>query len=779
MSVKRHIFVHPRQVGFRLSDIKLEGASEEDLRRFSTESGTGLSIEELKRVTDYFRSKGRDPTDVEIQALGQAWSEHCCYKSSKVFLREHLLGIETPDLIDRGDAGVMRFDEHHAYALRIESHNHPSAVEPYGGAATGIGGIVRDVLCMGAQPVALADPLFFGRLDIPNDALPAGVKHPVYLMRGVVSGISDYGNRIGIPTVAGGVWFDNSYIGNCIVNVGCVGIAPIDRLCRNRAGSVGEILVLVGGRTGRDGIHGVTFASAVLNEGSEEGSRSAVQLGDPITKEPLIHACLEAVEKGLVRGMKDLGGGGLSCVVGEMVHSAGHGAVVHLDRVPLKEEGLAPWEIWISESQERMMLSVQKENIEALMSLFALYDVSATQIGEVISEPVVRVFYKGVNVLELDLDFYTRGPEYCRQIAEAEPSTSIEGFMPPEPEDYTSTFLQLIGEMNTTSREWVVRRYDQEVRGATVLKPFHGISGHATHGDAAVLKPLEDSFMGLAITVASNPWRAALSPYDGGAGIVDEVCRGLAAVGAMPHALTDCLNFGSPENPEVLWGFKEVVRGIGDVARALSLPIPSGNVSFYNEWGSTPIHPTPVVMGCGISADIRKCVTADLKSQGNPIYLLGPKEDRMGASLYYRLRGGQDAVPQVNIEPLSACVGGLVSAIQAGYVAACHDLSDGGIAAALAEMCIGGQVGAEIDLSSLGGSRADLKLFCEGNTRWLVEARKEKEEELRTLLARVPLTRIGEVRGTHLTVMNGKELLSLDVKEVERTWREPLWRLLG
>lgn len=776
--MKKHIFVHPRQVGFRLSDIKLDGASEEDMKRFSIESGTVLTPEELKRVMDYFKSKGRNPTDVEIQALGQAWSEHCCYKSSKVFLREYVFGIDTPDVIDRGDAGVMRFDEKHAYALRIESHNHPSAVEPYGGAATGIGGIVRDVLCMGAQPVALVDPLFFGRLDHPHDAIPPGVKHPVYLMRGVVLGISDYGNRIGIPTVAGGVWLDNGYVGNCIVNVGCVGIAPVGRLCRNRVGAAGENLVLAGGKTGRDGIHGVTFASAVLNEGSGEESRSAVQLGDPIMKEPLMHACLEAAEKGLVSGMKDLGGGGLSCVIGEMVHSASLGAVVHLDRVPLKEEGMAPWEIWISESQERMMLSVKKERLEELIALFNLYDVSATQIGEVITEQVVRVFYKGTRVLEMDLDFYTSGPEYCRQVAEV-PPLQPEVRLPSEPGDYASVFLQVLGEMNIASREWVVRLYDQEVRGSTVIKTLHGIPGHATHGDAAVLKPLEESWTGLAITVASNPWRTALEPYAGAAGIVDEVCRGLAAVGARPHSLTDCLNFGSPENPQVLWSFREAVRGIGDVSRALRLPIPSGNVSFYNEWGNASIPPTPVLLGCGISKDIRKCVTADLKSQGNSIYLLGPKEDRMGGSLYYRLTGAQDAVPQVSPELLSASVEGLVSAADGGCVVACHDVSDGGIAVALAEMCLGGQIGAEISLSHLGSARADLKLYCEGNTRWLVEVPKKREQDFKALLPQLPLTRLGEVKGKKIVVTNEKDILSLDLKEVEQVWSEPLWRLLG
>ncbi|MBI5000502.1 MAG: phosphoribosylformylglycinamidine synthase subunit PurL [Euryarchaeota archaeon] len=779
VSKKDHRFVYPRQVGFPVADLKLQGASDEELALLSKESGTGLSVDELKRIIEYFEKKGRDPTDMELQALGQAWSEHCCYKSSKVFLKEFVFGIDTPDVIDRGDAGVMSFDGEHAYALRVESHNHPSAVEPYGGAATGIGGIVRDVLCMGAQPVALVDPLFFGPLDFPQEKMPQGVKHPNYLMRGVVGGISDYGNRIGIPTISGGVWFDSDYLGNCLVNVGCVGIARKEHLLRNRVGGVGDVLVLAGGYTGRDGIHGVTFASAVLTETSESESRGAVQLGDPITKEPLIHACLEAAARGLVRGMKDLGGGGLSCVVGEIAFAAGLGALVHLERVPLKEEGLAPWEIWVSESQERMMLAVDKNRLREVLDIFQLYDVPATPIGEVVAEPVVKVLYKNINVLEMDLDFLTGGPLYCRPLAERAVPTPGGETLPKEPEDYEKALMQMLAHPNVASREWVIRLYDHEVRGSTVVKPLHGVPGHSSHGDAAVLRPVHDSWRGLAIATASDPWRTSLDPFNGGCGIIDEACRNLAAVGARPHSLTDCLNFGNPENPEVLWTFKESVRGIGKVAGDLRMPIPSGNVSFYNEYHDRAIHPTPVVLGCGIVSDARKCVTSDLKRSGDSLYLLGPAHSHMGGSLYYRLHNGEGAVPGVDTALLASCIEALVRSIEAGHVEACHDVSDGGLAVALAEMCIGGQIGAEIDITALGDARTDLKLFCEGNTRWLVEVRQDREEHLRQLCAGLPLHRIGTVRGSAVDIKDGDDIITAKVSEAEDAWKGTLWRLLG
>ncbi|HDP97336.1 MAG TPA: phosphoribosylformylglycinamidine synthase subunit PurL [Euryarchaeota archaeon] len=764
---------------FEIFQIDLFSATDDQLESLSHELGIALSLDEMKRIREHFEGKGRLPTDVELQSIGQAWSEHCCYKSSKVFLKEFITGIDNRDVLLRGDAGVMRFDDKHAYALRIESHNHPSAVEPYGGAATGIGGIIRDVLCMGAQPIALIDPLFFGPLEIKHENIPVGIKHPKYLFSGVVAGIRDYGNRVGIPTVSGGVWFDDGYVGNCLVNVGCVGIAKIEELKKNSVGGADETLILVGGRTGRDGIHGVTFASAVLTEKSDEESRGAVQLGDPIMKEPLIHAVLEANRDGLISGMKDLGGGGLSCVVGEIALSGGCGAIVDLDKVPLKESGLAPWEIWVSESQERMMLSVKEDDADKVLEIFSLYDVPATKVGHTIQERTVTLIFNGVKVFEMDLEFLTSGPEYCRPCNIDSVSSDIEEAYPEELERYDVEILDMLSSINVCSREWVIRQYDHEVRGGTVIKPLQGLPGHSTHGDAAVLKPVEDSAKGLALSVSSNPYAVAIDPYRGSMMIIDEVCRNLASVGARPHSLTDCLNFGNPEKPEVLGMFREAVRGIGEAAAHLDLPIPSGNVSFYNEAPTGTVLPTPVVLGCGIVEDICRCITSDLKREGSDIYLIGRTQDAMAGTQYFMRNNGRSAkVPEVDLEVLSQSINFLIDNIEKDKILSCHDISEGGIATALCEMAVGGSMGAEIDLSTFDiGLRSDVKLFSESPTRWLVEVEHGTKLEPP---AGVELTKIGSVGESSVMIYDGEEILfEQTVAEIECRWSMKLWEIMG
>jgi len=469
-----------RPLPFPLTDVDILSADDEELMAMSRDMGLSMSLEEMCTVRDYFSGEGRVPTDIELQSLGQAWSEHCCYKSSRVILKEFLLGIDSPDVLSRGDAGVMAFDDDYAYALRIESHNHPSAIEPYGGAATGIGGILRDVVCMGAQPVALVDPLCFGPVD-RKEELPPGVKHPRYLVSGVVGGIRDYGNRVGVPTLSGGLFFDSRYTGNCLVNVGCVGIVPKDEIAQNFVGGPGEVMILCGGRTGRDGIHGVTFASAELRETSDEDSRGAVQLGDPITKEPLMHACLEVNRRKLITGMKDLGGGGLSCVIGEMALEAGCGSEVRLDQVPLKEEGLAPWEIWVSESQERMMLSAKEEDVEKILEVFRMWDVPATPVARTIAPKRTRVFWGDELIFDMDLEFLTGGPMYCRPHTITTPP-GVEDEIWPELPDRNQVLTTLLSDLNVASKEWAIRQYDHEVRGATVLRPLTGHINRAGPG---------------------------------------------------------------------------------------------------------------------------------------------------------------------------------------------------------------------------------------------------------------------------------------------------------
>jgi phosphoribosylformylglycinamidine synthase len=745
----------------------------EKLKEISDTTGVGLELQEMEKIKTYFTRKKRNPTDVELQALGQAWSEHCSYKTSMPILKEVLLTIDAPQnmVVVEEDAGVVEFDDDHAYVIAFESHNHPSAIEPYGGAATGIGGILRDVVCMGAQPVALIDPLFFGLLDYQKE-LPKGVKHPKFLFSGVVSGIRDYGNRVGIPTVAGQVFFHENYLSNCIVNVGCVGIVKKSEIIHSRVGSPGDYFLLVGGRTGRDGIHGVTFASAELHENSEHESRSAVQVGDPILKEPLIHVCLEANKKGLLSGMKDLGGGGLSCAIGEMAYAAGFGAEASLDNVPLKEPDMEAWEIWVSESQERMMLSVPPENVKEVQTICDVWDVPCTLIGKVIPEKVLRITYCGKIILEMELDFLTKSPRYKRPYTIKEIEPVVPEVDPPS--DYNTILLQLLSSPNICSKDWVIRQYDHEVRGSTVIKPLQGKIGWYTHGDAAVIKPLRESFRGLAITADVNPRWVLIDPFWGAAAAVDQVCRNLVSVGAVPHSLADCLNFGNPEKPERLGDFVQVAKGLYLVANAMGISFVSGNVSFYNESHLGAIPPTPTILGVGIIPDIRKAVTADLKSEGNTLYHIGAAQPQMGGSEYYRIQNVDgNQIPSTDPDLLLERVHHILKAVHHELVASCHDISHGGLAVCISEMAIGGNLG--VNMSVPGDPQ--ISLFSESNSRWIIEVKKGKESQFEHIF-KDHATKIGEVSGKGKNVIIN-DLIDIPVKDVKTAWETPLWKVMG
>jgi len=770
---------------FNLHEVNLFSATDDQLQEISNKMGLALALDEMKRIKKYFQDKKRLPTDVELQALGQAWSEHCCYKSSKIPLKKYVYGVAEDKIIAREDAGVVRFDDEYYYCVKLESHNHPSAIEPYGGAATGIGGVVRDVVCMGAQPIAFVDPLFFGPLDYPFERLSKGVKHPRFLFKGVVDGIRDYGNRIGIPTLCGQVYFHEGYLGNCLVNVGCIGILKKNELIHSRAKAPGNVYVYVGGKTGRDGIHGVTFASAELTDESEESSRSAVQVGDPITKEPLIHATLECNRKGLLEGLKDFGGGGLSCVCGELAYEAGFGAEIHLDDVPLKEEGLAPWEVWVSESQERMMFLVDPKNVEKVLHICKQWDVNAVPIGKVIKEKITRVFYKGNKILEMDMDFLTGGPVYdscIRPVVLPKPDEKEKSFTMP---DSSNVLKKLLGSPNIASKAWLIQQYDHEVRGNTVIKPLQGRLGIETHGDASVVKPLEDSFKGIAVTADVNPSFMERDPYWGACAAVDEICRNLVSVGARPDSLLDCLNFGNPEKPERMGEFYEACRGLGDMAKPLHLPFASGNVSFYNESISTSVPPTPELMGIGIVPDIRKCVTAEFKEEGNPLYLVGrATEKEMGGSEYYKIQEvNSGKVPRTDVKLLKNCIDSILSAMEKTYIASCHDISEGGLAVCISEMAVGGDIGAMVDISEIGTDlRTDFKLFSESNTRWIIEVKKEKQKDFEKLLGKknTPFIHIGETHGKNLVVRdNKKTVIDFDVKVLRDCWNKPIWDIMG
>ena len=736
--------------------------------------GLGLLPDEVEKVRQYFVKEKRKPTDVELQAIDQAWSEHCCYKSSKPILEETVFGLQSSKpVIAREDAGIMEFDDEHYYAVGLESHNHPSALDPYGGSATGIGGILRDVVCMGAQPIALVDPLFFGDLDLPRDKLPDGVKHPRYLMGGVVAGIRDYGNRVGIPTIAGQVSFHPKYTGNPLVTVGCVGMVKKDVMIHSRAGAVGDVYILAGGRTGRDGIHGVTFASRDLEAGSDDDI-GAVQLGDPITKEPLMHLCLELNEKKLLSGMKDLGGGGLSCVVGELALDGGFGASVDLEKVPLKVDNMAPWEIWVSESQERMMFTVKPENVNKVLARCEAWDVEAVTIGEVIAEKRNIVRFNGVEILNLDLEFTTGGPVYKRPYNLPKYDTGESSGLPDYPSDIGKTMIDLVKQPEVSSKDWVIRQYDHEVRGKTALKPMQGPIGKDSPGDSSVLKPVEDSWRGLALTADVNPYLMEANPYHGTMSAVEEVCRNLASVGARIDSLADCLCFGNPRKPDIMGQFKASCEALRDAATAIDVPYVSGNVSLYNETSEGAIPPTPVLMGVGIVNDIRKCTTSDMKSKGT-IWLVGDTKEEMGASLYYRTIGKEcPSVPKTDFDSFIPRMEQLIQAIENGEVVACHDISTGGLAMAVIEMCMSGK-GAKINLT--GEMRADVELFSEGNGRWVVQVAPGSEENFRKRFDFAEI--IGDVNDKIIFNKNDEKLVELDIDKTREEWTNPIWKRLA
>jgi phosphoribosylformylglycinamidine synthase subunit PurL len=755
--------------------VPLRRAPPRELARISESMGLGFDAAELVRIQRYFVRERRDPTDLELAGLAQSWSEHCSYKSSKKFLRRAFARVRNlPRVLGTGDAGVMRFDGGSAYALRIESHNHPSAVEPYGGAGTGIGGILRDVLAVGAAPIALADPLFFGPLDLPSAELPKGVKAPRYLAEGVIAGIRDYGNRVGVPTVSGGIYFDPSYVVNPLVNVACVGWLPGGRPLPNRARAVGDRLILAGGRTGRDGLGGVAFASKELTERSETASRGAVQLGNPIVKEPLIRASLEAFEEGLVRGLKDLGGGGLATASGELVHAGGFGSRIDLARVPLRETGLAPWEVWISESQERMLFDVRPDDVPALLEIFRRRGVLATDVGEVTPGPYETIEWDTAPAGRLRLSFRVEPPPARRR---AVPRRRPPAVRPAVPDDECEAlFERLVLAPDSVSREPVVRLYDHEVQGRTVVKPMQGRVASPSHGDAAVIGPRPRGRSGLALAVAAQPWACREEPRAGAVWVVEEAARNLYAVGARPDAFTNCLNFGNPEDPAVLADFAAVTRGLGEAAEALGFAVPSGNVSFYNGGLGAGIPPTPVLLATGIVPDLRRALTSDLKREGDRLYLLGRSGPELGGSLWARRAGIRGAaIAATDPKALRALGGRFLRAAGRGLANAAHDVSDGGLAVTLAEMAFGGGVGFDVDLAETGLAGPGVALAAEGHSRLVVEVPSRSATAFEQAMPPSPCRAIGTVRAGPGNLRWGERpVATIDLAALYPRWREGL-----
>jgi phosphoribosylformylglycinamidine synthase len=755
--------------------LPIRKASLADLDRISETQGLGLDRRELVRLREYYRKEGRDATDVELAGIAQSWSEHCSYKSSRPYLKRAFSTLRPrPRVLGTGDAGVLQFEDRYAYAIRIESHNHPSAVEPYGGAATGIGGILRDVLAVGGKPIACTDPLFFGPLDRGPEDLPPGVKSPRYIAEGVIAGIRDYGNRVGVPTVSGCVYFDPAYTVNPIVNVGCIGFLPKRRLTPNRAHAVGDRLVLVGGLTGRDGIGGVAFASKELTDRSESESRGAVQLGNPIMKEPLIHACLESYDRGLVRGQKDLGGGGLATASGELVNSGGFGSRIELTRVPLREKGLRPWEVWISESQERMILDVAPADLPELLAIFRGYDVPATDIGEVAPPPYETLLWSGELAAQLRVGFRVDPPVIHRPTRPRRRRFARS----PDLKDETpeALFTELLLAPDSLSREGVLRVYDHEVQGRSVVKPLHGRAASPSHGDAVVLQPRPSSERGLAITTATQPWACSEDPEGGAVTVVEEAARNLYAVGAKPDAFTNCLNFGNPEDPHVLADFAAVTRGLGRGARALGFAVPSGNVSFYNEGLGAEIPPTPVLLATGLVDDIAHVATSDFKAEGSLLYLLGRSAPELGGSLWARRRGRTGlAIPPTDPAGLRRLGEKLLAAERRGLVRAVHDISDGGLAVTLAEMAFGGGLGFAVDLDATRLLTPSLALAAEGRSRFVVEVPEKACRPFERMFPSPLGVRLGSVTAGDASLRwGGRDLVTVSLVSLYEGWRTGL-----
>ncbi|MBS7632004.1 phosphoribosylformylglycinamidine synthase subunit PurL [Candidatus Bathyarchaeota archaeon] len=782
-----------RKTLFPLYEINLLGAEDKQLLEVSRELGVGLNLGEMKKVQDYFQRKERNPTDVELQTIGQTWSEHCFHKTFKDKIQfdgkkiDSLLKTYIAKATEKvnpkwcfsvfeDNAGIVSFDKDYGVAIKVETHNHPSAVEPFGGAATGTGGVIRDILGVWADPIACTDILGFGPLDFDYKKLPAGVKHPKYVYRGVVAGIGSYGNNMGIPTVNGAVCFDESYVGNVVVYCGCVGLLPLSKFRKNA--KAGDIIVVAGGRTGLDGIHGVTFASAELTEKSEAVSRPAVQIANPIEEEKLKRAIIEIRDSELASAITDLGGGGLSSAVGETAKKFGCGAEVELDKVPLKHSGMAPWEIYVSESQERMLLTVPKENLEKVLEVFEKEDVEATPIGRLTTDGVLILRYERVKVAELDISFLFKPPHTVRITKYESPEFEEPSF--PEPSDLSEILRRLLSSPNIASKESIVRTYDHEVKGNTVIKPLQGV--HAGPNDAAVLKPLSDSWKGIVLSCGINPCYGKIDPYWMAASAIDEAVRNNVAVGGRRIALLDNFTWGNPEKPERLGSLVKACEACYDVATALGTPFISGKDSLYNESPLGPVTPTLLISALGIVPDIRLAVSMETKASGDIIYLVGETFKELGGSEYYRLRGvlGK-TVPKVRVAQVRSVFKAVTAAIDSGLVKACHDLSEGGLAVAAAEMCFAGGYGMKLDLRKVPREvfldRDDYILFSESNSRFLVEISKRGSAEFENLMKGKPFAALGKTtrdKRLRFLGLKGKTVLEDSVDELGSTWRKAL-----
>ncbi|MDR2367259.1 MAG: phosphoribosylformylglycinamidine synthase subunit PurL [Deltaproteobacteria bacterium] len=706
---------------------------------------------------------GRQPNYLELALFGVMWSEHCGYKNSKAQLRK--LPTSGPQVLQGPgeNAGVVYLGDGLAAAFKMESHNHPSAIEPYQGAATGVGGIIRDIFAMGARPVASLNSLRFGRVDDNR------VKR---LLSGVVAGIGGYGNCMGIPTVGGDVYFHPSYQGNPLVNALCLGLMKADRIYRGRAAGPGNLVMLVGARTGRDGIKGASFASEELSD-QDRDKRPNVQVGDPFMEKLLMEATLEILEKDLVVGLQDLGAAGLTSSGAEMAGRAGSGLYMDLDLVPLREEGLLDWEIMLSESQERMLLVVEPAKADAISAVFDKWDLLAVAIGKVTDDGLFTLKRKDrvlasvpARLLTDEVPVYERPiaePAYHRKAKAADLSPARDHG------DWAGLLLKLLASPNLSSRRWVYEQYDHMVGLNTVIRPG---------GDAALLR-LPGSRRGLALSSDCNSRYVYLDPRLGGAIAVAEAALNVAAVGAKPLALTNCLNFGNPENPEIYWQFVLATDGLAEAAKALGTPVTGGNVSFYNEYDGRAIFPTPTIGMIGVIEDIANRLTHHFKEPGHKIILVGESKEELGASEAHYLLTGRDEgpVPSLDLAVAARLNGFLVEAAKRSLLASAHDLAEGGLAVALAECCFDLGLGARLSLDDPISTAA--LLFGESQSRALISLPEANLPATLALLAESRLSHkaVGQVSPDgSLEIGHGREKLKANVSDLREAWSEALTR---
>lgn len=800
---------------FELVRVPLRGLNADALLQLSKSGQLYLTLPEMQTIQQHFEKLGRDPTDIELETVAQTWSEHCSHKTlagriayadehgsqrfenmlkETIFLatqtiRKQLGKDDWCVKVFSDNAGIVKFDDEYHVVFKVETHNHPSAIEPYGGANTGIGGVIRDPMGtgLGAKPFCNTDIFCFAPPDTDPASLPPGVLHPRRVMKGVVSGVRDYGNRMGIPTVNGAVYFDPRYLGNPLVYCGNAGLLPVDKV--EKCAREGDWIVTLGGRTGRDGIHGATFSSAELTSDSESISGGAVQIGNAVTEKMVLDVLLQARDEDLYSAVTDCGAGGFSSAVGEMGESLG--AEVWLERAPLKYDGLSYTEIWISEAQERMVFAVPPAKLERMKAICAAEGVEASVIGQFLATGMLRLMYAGQEVGSVSMEFLHGGRPPVVREATYNPPPFVDTPVPTlEPSAVQASLKQILGSLNVASKHWIIRQYDHEVQAGSVIKP---LVGPACNGpsDAAVVRPRLNSRRGVVISCGMNPAYGDLDPYHMAASAIDEAVRNAVAVGADPAriAILDNFCWGNTDRPETLGSLVRAALACRDVAIAWQTPFISGKDSLNNEFTwvdeagvkqSIAIPPSLLISALGQVEDVAQCVTMDLKSVGNSLYLIGETFSEFGGSHLLQVHGKRGgSVPKVEVVRAKQTFAAMHAAIRSGGVRACHDLSEGGLAVALAEMSFAGQLGVDVDLQGActsAGLTATQLLFSESNTRFLIEVDAARETELLECLRGVAFVKLGAVADHALVkVSEGQNaLINVPWQELFDAWHAPL-----